>query len=152
MFFSALSTIFMYKYCFVFIKMRAAQVLVNRADELVLCLDKIFERVGTDELRVYAKKIFIEPNGRRRTVKMFTDDDLPLDILIVYSKNYFRIALLRGIYIDPTSNEQTKFQIHLKNKNFATNLNVAVIQNYTIVARRAQNFVTIKREDVQLRF
>ena len=132
----------------------AAWVVVNRTDELLSCLNKIFESAGINELTVAAKQILPAQDESGLTGKMFTEDNLPLNIVVFYLGHTFRIAGFYGMYTDPISNEQKKFRIKVgRSKDFSTNINAAVIQNYTIVAKRTQNFVTIKKEDVQtLRF
>ena len=63
----------------------------------------------------------------------------------------FRIAQISGMYVDPTNEERKDFTTKI-NGEYSLDINTFHIGNYKIVAKRQQNYVTIMKEDVQLRF
>ena len=81
---------------------------------------------------------------------------VPFVVIILYRNRPneapdFRIAYISGIYVDLTTEERKPFLTNT-NGEYSLDINTFHIGDYKIVAKRKQNFVTVIKEDVQLRF
>ncbi len=122
-------------------------------DPLISILDGLFQIFETNE------GIKLTPIGAAQadaTMKIFGRERVPFVVFILYRNRPnelpdFRIAQISGGYIDPTNNEIKSFTTEI-NGEYSNDMDTFKKGNYEIVAKRTQNFITIKKVDVQLRF